>query len=248
MEPRAAQPGQRFAFGVDPKPRERYRLRQSRYEALATDIDRVAAEQRLRGEGNLRLLDVGSRAGILKMHLDARPNGKSIDLYGTDILRPNLYRPEEWSGYRVGDLMGGMPEIPSEGFDVVVCEQVPEHLTELKTALRTLERLLRPGGTLFVGVPIFPPGVHLLRRHLTPLLDRIHPPKKVRGHVQAFSHQTFVRLPRKETKLDIVKTRGFRVISGGPLRPLEESRSWWRFNRWLGRVVPGLCVEIQAWH
>jgi hypothetical protein len=94
-------------------------------------------------------------------------------------------------------------------------------------------------------VPIFPHGAHLLRR-LTPLLDRIKPPKKVRGHVQAFSRKTFLQLLRKETNLDILETRGFRVISGGPLRPLEETRAWWRFNRWLGGIAPGLCVEIQV--
>ena len=40
--------------------------------------------------------------------------------------------------------------------------------------------------------------------------------------------------------------RGFRVISGGPLRALEHHRWWWRFNRRLGALAPWACVEIQA--
>jgi hypothetical protein len=40
--------------------------------------------------------------------------------------------------------------------------------------------------------------------------------------------------------------RGFRIISGGPFRPLEELRSWWAFNRWLGAKLPAACVEVQV--
>jgi 2-polyprenyl-3-methyl-5-hydroxy-6-metoxy-1,4-benzoquinol methylase len=48
------------------------------------------------------------------------------------------------SDYVVGDLTGGYPEIPSEHYDVVVCEQVLEHLAALDTAIATLVRVLRP--------------------------------------------------------------------------------------------------------
>jgi hypothetical protein len=36
------------------------------------------------------------------------------------------------------------------------------------------------------------------------------------------------------------------VISGGILRPLENHRWWWKFNRWLGERIPAACIEIQA--
>ena len=52
---------------------------------------------------------------------------------------------------------GGYPEIPSGHYDVVVCEQVLEHLAALDIALATLVRVLRSGGRLVIGVPIFPP-------------------------------------------------------------------------------------------
>ena len=39
--------------------------------------------------------------------------------------------------------------------------------------------------------------------------------------------------------------RGFRIISGGLLRPLENYRWWWRFNRRLGELLPAACIEAQ---
>jgi hypothetical protein len=39
--------------------------------------------------------------------------------------------------------------------------------------------------------------------------------------------------------------RGFRIISGGLLRPLENYRWWWRFNRRLGARLPAACIEAQ---
>jgi len=39
--------------------------------------------------------------------------------------------------------------------------------------------------------------------------------------------------------------RGFRIVSGGLLRPLENYRWWWRFNRRLGELLPAACIEAQ---
>jgi hypothetical protein len=77
--------------------------------------------------------------------------------------------------------------------------------------------------------------------------DRLFRIKKIRGHVQAWSKASFLRLVRQTCpNLTIETTRGFRIISGGILRPLEYLRWWWRFNRLLGRLVPSLCIEIQV--
>src|SRR5205085_3091969 len=140
----------------------------------------------------------------------------------------------------------GLPQLPSNAYDVVVCEQVLEHLQHCEDALAELVRVLRPSGLLVVGVPIFPFGLHLLRRHLVPRLDRWFKVKKVRGHVQAFSQRTFLQMLDDTGELEIEQVRGFRFISGGPLRPLEYCRWWWQLNRHLGRMLPSLCTEIQV--
>lgn len=238
-----ADPTNGLAYGVDSTRAELYSLRQARYHALAYDIQRLAS-QRI-PQNKLKVLDIGIWRGITRHYLEAWPSIANCELYGAD-LKIRLTDPTGWEQIWEGDLMDGYPEIPSETFDVVVCEQVLEHLPQLEIAFHTLDRLLKPGGTLIVGVPIFPHGAHLIRRHLVPVIDRIFPPKGVRGHVQAFSRRTFERLLKQHTSLEIVETRGFRIISGGVMRPLENLYTWWRFARWVGATFPSLCIEIQV--
>ena len=57
---------------------------------------------------------------------------------------------------------------------------------------------------------------------------------------------SFLKVMNKHSALKLIEVRGLRIISGGVLRPLENYRWWWKFNRWLGAQVPALCIEIQA--
>jgi 2-polyprenyl-3-methyl-5-hydroxy-6-metoxy-1,4-benzoquinol methylase len=232
------------AFGIDPTRPERYSLRQSRYEALASDISAWAGEAARRGE-TLFLLDIGCGWGPLLRYLDGKPNFDRIRISGADLVDAALYRKDAYEEYVVGDLTGGYPEIPSGHYDIVVCEQVLEHLDRLDIALDTLVRVLRPGGTLVIGVPIFLPPLHLARKYLVPLLAKLlgHPDSA--SHQQAFSMRSFLRELRRRPELTLVKVRGFRIISGGLLRRMENYRWWWRLNRRIGELVPAACIEIQ---
>ena len=240
-DPRAAAP--RLAFGVDPSRPERYSLRQARYAALADDISAWAGIA-ARGGQTLSVLDVGCGWGPLLRHLDTKPHFDNIAISAADVRDTALYRKDIYRDYVIGDLTGGYPEIPSGHYDVVVCEQVLEHLAALDIALATLVRVLRPGGRLIIGVPIFPPPLHLARKHLVPLLPGMLRPDDS-THQQAFSLASFLRELRKEPALAVEAARGFRIVSGGLLRPLENHRWWWRFNRRLGEIVPALCIEAQ---
>lgn len=239
----ALKPG--HAFGVDPTRRERYSLRQSRYDALAHDIDAAAAAA-AGEERKLRVLEIGCGTGVLLRHLEVRPNFANIEVFGADLSDHVAYGQEFYHQFVTGDLMTGYPEIPSDRFDLVVCEQVLEHLPQIDGAIATLERVLKPGGRLIVGVPIFPPPLHLLRRHLVPRLDRAFAPKKSRGHLQYFTLGSFLRTITAHSGLRPLRMRGFRIISGGLLRHLENRRWWWHFNRRLGELLPAACIEVQV--
>jgi len=233
----------RLAFGVDPSRPERYSLRQARYAALADDISEWAGAAARRGD-SLSLLDVGCGWGPLLRHLDTKPHFDKLEMSAADVSDTALYRKDVYRGYFIGDLTGGYPEIPSGHYDVVVCEQVLEHLAALDTAIATLVRVLRPGGRLVIGVPIFLPPLHLARKHLVPLLPRMLRPDDS-THQQAFSLASFRRELRRHRSLSVETVRGFRIISGGLLRPLENYRWWWRFNRRLGELLPAACIEAQ---
>ena len=232
------------AFGVDPHRRQFYSLRQSRYDALAQDISGWAGAA-ARAGSKLAVLDVGCGSGTLLRHLEAKPNLDNVRLSATNRDEGDVYRRHVYHKFFVGDLLNGYPEIRSNAYDVVICEQVLEHLPELEGAIATLERVLKPGGRLIVGVPIFVPLLHLLRRHVVPIIDRITR-RRHRAHAQAFSLRSFLAVMKMHPNLRLLNVRGFRVISGGLLRPLENYRWWWKLNRRMGELIPAACIEIQA--
>ncbi len=234
------------AFGVDPTRKERYSLRQARYYAIAQDMSRIAAEATQRGE-TIQLLDVGVWNGVSMRYIEEHNHLGTIEFHGVDLkLRDNLYKRDAWSSLREGDLLSGLPFLPSNHFDVVICEQVLEHLPTIDVALETLSRVLKPGGTLILGVPIFTPPAQVIRKHVVPVWDRLIGTKKTRGHLQAFTRGSFLRAMNQYCDVTVQQTRGFRTISGGPLRPLENYRWWWQLNCGIGRVAPALCTEIQV--
>jgi len=236
------------AFGVEPNRRATYELRQSRYEALGHDVAREARRLQTAGRRpSCRLLDVGTFDGVARRYIEANSGTETIDYEAVDIFPCGVefvYKHHDWKMHAI-NLLGGMPDLPTDHYDIVLCEQVLEHLTDYRPAIDDMVRVLKPGGLLIVGVPIFPEGLHWVRKHVVPTTDRLFKVKKVRGHVQAWSLRTFRREFRSIPNLRLEDCRGFRIVSGGVLRPLEFTRTWWKLNRWMGRVVPGLCVEVQ---
>jgi len=242
LDRRAYSPRQAFAIGSARQ--RRYRLRLSRYMVLAQDISDWAGAAALAGR-SLAVLDVGCGWGPLLCQLEAEPHFDNIRISGCDTTQTVLYKPELYREFFIGDLARGYPEIESERYDVVVCEQVLEHLDRLDRAIATLVRVTRPGGILVIGVPIFFPPLHLARKYLVPRLARILRHPETASHLQAFSLFSFLRLLRAYPTISLVKARGFRIISGGLLRPLEDYRWWWQLNRRLGEWLPALCIEVQ---
>lgn len=236
------------AFGVEPG-YPPYRLRQARYQALGEDVARIAGEHRKRTGRPVELLDVGCGDGLSMRYIEPHEGGKHVRYHGVDLFpkgTDEVYKADKWRLKQI-DLERGLPGMQSERYDIVLCEQVLEHLHHCEDTLRELVRVLRPGGALIVGVPIFVHGVHALRKFVVGGLERLGLRTKTeRGHVQAFSKTSFSRLLRATGALSIEDVRGFRIVSGGPLRPLEYCRWWWQVNRRIGRAVPSLCVEIQV--
>jgi ubiquinone/menaquinone biosynthesis C-methylase UbiE len=231
-----------FAFGVEPG-LPPYRLRQARYQALAEDVSKLAMDHFWQNRRPLDLLDVGVGDGVSMRYLEVHSGAQHIRYHGVDMFpkgRQRVYKSDQWQ-LEHANLEEGMPHIPSDNYDLVICEQVLEHLTQCRRGLDELVRVLRPGGTLVLGVPIFVHGLHTVRNEL--LSRQLIKP---RGHVQSFSKRSFVQMLEDTGQLDVQQVRGFRIVSGGVLRPLEFCRWWWKLNRWIGAVVPSLCIEIQV--
>lgn len=230
----------KLAFGVEPS-EHAYRLRLARYKALA---ETIAAYARESGRPQrLKLLDVGSGNGRTLRYLEAEGVADRVEFHGVDLSPKRLehmYRPDRWSLVQA-NVEEGLP-FPAASFDVVICEQVLEHLHDPRGVVREIARVMRPDGLLIAGVPIFPPGLFDLRRYVVPLVDRLM--GKDRDHVQVFTSRRFGKLFTGDL-FEVRAKRGFRIITGWPFGALEDLRSWWRLNLAVGRAVPWMCTEVQ---
>ena len=232
---------QTLAFGVEPSDR-RYRLRLARYPALAEAVAEFIRAQ----PGHVRLLDAGVGRGRTRRYL--APLGLAddrVEFHGMDVaedLGARCHDAAEWRLVRA-DISRTFPWRDA-AFDVVVCEQVLEHVDEPEAALREIARCLRPGGLLVAGVPTFPPGVAWLRDRVAP--DAHATEGREHGHVRTFTKSGFVALVHAGGAFDVRAVRGFRSFSGGLAAPLEDHRWWWHANAAFGRALPSLCAEVQV--
>lgn len=236
------------AFGIE-EGHAPYRLRQARYYELGQDCAALAKAHYEQLGQPVDLLDIGTYDGVTRKYVEAFAGGEHVRYHAVDIFphgREFVYKHQDWELHNI-NLEKGLPGLASNRYDIVVCEQVLEHLHHVEEALSGIERVLKPGGMLVLGVPIFPPGLHLVRKHVVPVTDKLFKVKKVRGHVQGWSRGSFLNLVSKACpQLEVHHTRGFRVVSGGVLRGLEWRRWWWQLNRRVGRLVPGLCIDLQV--
>lgn len=122
------------------------------YRAL---VARAAAEGRLAGGGGvLRVLDAGCGAGDFARALaEAAPRPASFDL--VDLSPAMLGRAEaalRGVAAEVRAIEGAIEGAPldPEGYDVVLCAHLLEHLGRPERALERLRGGLRPGGVLLL--------------------------------------------------------------------------------------------------
>ena len=95
-------------------------------------------------------------------YIEAEEVGHLIDFYGFDLGSNRVKDPERWRFFQ-GDIQERTP-FESWCFDIVLCEQMLEHIDNPAAAMSEIARVLKPGGLLVMGVPVFPWGVSHLRR------------------------------------------------------------------------------------
>ncbi|HYM33762.1 MAG TPA: class I SAM-dependent methyltransferase [Steroidobacteraceae bacterium] len=151
-------------------------------EAMLADFCRT----RGREKSSLRILDFGCGKGTLVGYLRA----KGYSAFGVDIdpcyLKNGRVLDRYVEGRPILSLIGqnGRTEFADASFDVVVSDQVIEHVHELETVGREIARLTAPGG---VGLHIFPPATSIMEVHLgMPLVHWFPAGKLQTAFVKAF--------------------------------------------------------------
>jgi SAM-dependent methyltransferase len=130
------------------------------------------------GKPDAKVLDFGCGAG----HVVSLLRGAGYDAYGVDIRWPGHdYGDIENSGLPAGALRfyeeGGRLPYGDNCFDIIVSDQVLEHVVPLESTISELERVLKPGGTMYHHFP----SLAVLREGHTgiPLAHRL-PPGRMR--------------------------------------------------------------------
>ena len=218
----------------------KYRLRLARYPALAEYLqDWLQQAPQADLQRPLQLLDIGAGFGRSFVYLGAAGIAEEFNLSGIDIdpeRKADVFQGGDWQ------IKFGNAEEPlafaDNSLDVVICEQLLEHLNHPEKVIQEVHRVLKPQGIFIVGVPTFPEPIAKLRRWSIKRWG-------LRGsdHIQTYSLKSIRSALAPYFDEDCA--RGFRVISGGILRGWENYSWWYQFNRWLGRHVPGLCIEVQ---
>lgn len=205
-------------------------------EAIATFLDQH--------DSTLRTLEVGSGTGRSLAFYQVAGIADRLELWGIDNSQhriKTIYEPSRWK-LTLGDAQEGLP-YKSDFFDVCICEQVLEHLKNPEKVIDEMVRVLRPGGMMVVGVPIFLPGIANIRSVIVAFLDRFFGIKS--SHIQTFTQRSITTMVCENRPLQVKSHQGYRIVSGGILSWLEDYKWWYLLNRRIGQAVPWLCTEVQ---
>ena len=229
-----------LAFGVEESP-NKYPLDKARYVLMASYIH----EEYLKLKRPVRVLDIGCHEGMMILY--CKQNKSEVEFYGMDILKERLDKALK-RGYKsalLQDIRNRPFPYKDDFFDVVICSHILEHLKRPGRALAELNRVMKQGAALLVGVPIGVLPAILWRRHVTPLYDRTRKPEDC---LKRFGHVSFFTLPKlkkllKDYGFATENARGDYFIRSRRFF-LEDHKWWFDFNQWYGRIFPGIMGHV----
>ena len=192
----------------------------------------VEAERCIDDSANPRILDVGAGHGadLRQIALDLMRTERKPELFAVELfpLSVEILRQSHISVACIDIEHDALP-FATNFFDIVVCNQVIEHTKEIFWIISEIGRVLKPHGTLILGVP----NLGSLHNRIA-LISGYQPPAiAVFGaHVRGF---TVPGLTRFLEAGGIFKVR--RVL-GGNFYPFPP-----RISRLLARLLPSLAVS-----
>lgn len=191
------------------------------------------------------ILDAGCGDGINLFGLDKiiRANGWNASLYGVDYNELRVARALKVA--TVAEIRtASLTALPYDDgyFQVILCNQVLEHVRQDKAVLEELRRVLRPGGILIVGVPNEGCALAWVRNHVLQ-----------RSILRTTDHVNFYT---KETLSELLAAAEFKTCKLHPVGFFSPHLaahyviSHFAAGRWLmkamGKLWPSQCAELLA--
>jgi SAM-dependent methyltransferase len=181
--------------------------------------DEVLREEVLKLLDGGSLLDLGAGAGILK-NMNFR--GIANKVTGVDLDPRVLENPYLDEAFNIG---GESLPFPDESFDLVVSDNVLEHLEDPTQVFSEVQRVLRPGGYFIAKTPN--------KFHYMPFIARITPHwfhewfNKLRGRVEVDTFPTLYRANCYKDINALAHKTGFQVSA---IDYIEGRPEYLRFN------------------
>jgi len=167
-----------------------------------------------------RILDIGCAFGLL---LKEFPGGFKI--YGLDVSEYAISKAREENPrgiFQIADVTKKRP-FPDNFFDLIIMNDIIEHLAEPELALENARSMLKKGGYLYLTTP----NLNLLRRVI------FHFPDKWEHHISLTSFS--------ETK-KLLENSGFEVLKGWNFISIFGIRI--KLPRFLGLESTFICQKV----
>ncbi len=220
---------------------------------------RVRGVESVAGAGRGRVLDVGCGRGLLLKEFQRR--GWTVQ--GTELSEGGAAYAREVLGLEVS--IGELSSLcfPPNHFDVVTLWHVLEHLPDPRVLLAEVNRILKPGGVLFVGVPNFggcearvcrAGWFHLdVPRHLTHFTqdDLAKAVKEAGFGAQSWSgfapeYDVFSFVQSVLNRVGLRQNLLYNFLRRGPAKVLGEGAPWWQLPATLLLAAAVGVVSIPA--
>lgn len=174
------------------------------------------------------LLDVGCGDGVkTAMFADmlAVPANK---VYGIELKDKYIAQVRNKLNIKKIDLEKDRFPFDDQEIDTVICNQVLEHLKNIFHPLGEIDRVIKKGGHLVIGIP----NLAALHNRILMLLGRQPMCNEIKGpHVRCFTHHGFLKFLKENQNFALLS------VQGATIYPLP-----YPFVSVLGRYFPGISA------
>jgi ubiquinone/menaquinone biosynthesis C-methylase UbiE len=214
--------------------KRRYPVRALRYWWLSRVID----EEVRRLDHPPTIVDVGCDRGIIKRFIAPISGAKWTGL-DMDINRPGV-ELAKYDERIEADFDEGLP-VDDEYADIAICSHVLEHLPRPEFTMGEINRILKPGGLLLVGVPTLPKFMAKLREKQ--FAKQLANGTRVIGqHIHVFWDKRLRKLA-EDTGFEVEYSTGTSLMRKKGSK-LEDYAAWIRFNQAGAALFPALGQEL----